>query len=179
METNTPIRSGYKVITTCSTKNFDFVRGLGVSEAFDYKDPDCGKKINLYTSNNLKYAWDTISTEATAKICAEALSSAPGGRYGALLPVSSPREDLKITNTLLYTSVGEDFDKFGMSFTGNQPRFEFLKTWSSDAALLLADGTVKPIPVNLRAGGLNGALEGLQVLKEGRNSAEKLVYRIA
>ncbi len=33
------------MITTCSPHNFPFVKSLGVTEAFDYKDPECGKKV--------------------------------------------------------------------------------------------------------------------------------------
>jgi hypothetical protein len=45
--------------------------------------------------------------------------------------------------------------------------------------VLLAAGKVKPHPMSLREGGLEGALVGMQAMKEGRYSGEKLVYRIA
>jgi hypothetical protein len=38
--------SGCDVITTCSTHHFAFVKSLGASEAFNYKDPDCSKKVS-------------------------------------------------------------------------------------------------------------------------------------
>ena len=40
------VHSGCDVITTCSPRNFPFVKSLGVSEAFDYNDPECAKKVN-------------------------------------------------------------------------------------------------------------------------------------
>lgn len=43
---------------------------------------------------------------------------------------------------------------------------------------LVRDGLVKPNPVRSMPGGLEGVKEGLEYLKEGKNSAEKLVYRI-
>jgi hypothetical protein len=49
------------VITACSPRNFGLVKGLGAVEAFDYKDPDCAKKIREYTHDNLKLCWDTIA----------------------------------------------------------------------------------------------------------------------
>ncbi len=41
--------SGCEVITTCSKKNFDLVKSLGASEAFDYNDPDVAKKVRYST----------------------------------------------------------------------------------------------------------------------------------
>lgn len=41
------VLSGCSVIAVCSEKNFAFVKSLGASAAFDYKDPDCGKKVGL------------------------------------------------------------------------------------------------------------------------------------
>ena len=37
--------SGCDVITTCSPKNFDFVKSLGASAAFDYKEENVGQKV--------------------------------------------------------------------------------------------------------------------------------------
>jgi NADPH:quinone reductase-like Zn-dependent oxidoreductase len=37
--------AGYDVITTCSKNNFDYVKGLGAVQVFDYKDPDVTEKI--------------------------------------------------------------------------------------------------------------------------------------
>jgi NADPH:quinone reductase-like Zn-dependent oxidoreductase len=37
--------AGYDVITTCSKKNFDYVKGLGAVQAFDYRDADTMEKI--------------------------------------------------------------------------------------------------------------------------------------
>jgi len=171
--------SGYNVITTCSPKHFDFVKKLGATEAFDYKDPEVSKKINEYTNNKLKYAWDTIGLDSSAKICAEALSTEPGTRYGSILSAKPPRDDIKFTSTLLYTGAGEDFEKFGQKFTGNAPRFEFQKGWTSEAVHLLANGKVKVHPVSLRKEGLKGAIDGMQEMKEGKHSGEKLVYKVS
>jgi NADPH:quinone reductase-like Zn-dependent oxidoreductase len=47
------IHSGCKVITTCSPRNFPFVKSLGVTEAFDYKDPECGKKVHISLATSI------------------------------------------------------------------------------------------------------------------------------
>ncbi|KKY29233.1 putative zinc-binding oxidoreductase [Phaeomoniella chlamydospora] len=171
--------AGYTVITTCSPKNFDFVKSLGASAVFDYKDPECGKKINEFTGNKLKYAWDTISTEESAAICAQGLSSGPGGHYGTILNPKFPREDVKYTSTLAYMAVGDAFEKFGQQFPAQDSLFEFQQGWVGEVAHLMAEGLIKVHPVSLRQGGLNGILDGFKDMKEGKYSGEKLVYRIA
>ena len=40
-------------------------------------------------------------------------------------------------------------------------------------------GLIKPNPVKLWEGGLDGANAGLDYMREGKNSGEKLVYRIS
>lgn len=47
------------------------------------------------------------------------------------------------------------------------------------AEKLLEEGKVRGHPVSVREGGLRGVIEGLEDLREGRVSGEKLVYRVA
>ena len=35
----------FPIVVTCSERNFPFVKSLGATEAFDYNDPECGKKV--------------------------------------------------------------------------------------------------------------------------------------
>jgi len=171
--------SGYEVLTTCSPKHFAMVKSLGASEAFDYNDPDVGKKINEYTKNGLKYAWDCISLKAATAICSEALSTKLESNYGSLLQTKLDREDIKHTFTLLYVATGETFDKYGSRFEGKASHFESAKKFMPEVEALFASGKVKPHPISLREGGLEGALVGMKDMKEGRYSGEKLVYRIS
>jgi len=172
--------AGYKVITTCSSKNFDLVKSRGADEVFDYTDPDVGSKIRKITGDKLKYAWDTVSEEKTAKICAEALSSSgEGAHYGTILNVKAPREDVKFTTTLMYTVFGEEFTKGGHPFPASKEDFEFGKVWFALTEKLVGEGKLKAHPASVRDGGLEGILKGLDDLKEGRVHGEKLVYRIS
>ena len=43
---------------------------------------------------------------------------------------------------------------------------------------LVKDGKIKPLPIKLWEGGLDRILAGLQYMKEGKVSAEKIVYKI-
>jgi threonine dehydrogenase-like Zn-dependent dehydrogenase len=149
-------------------------------EVFDYKDPECGKKIREYTKNGLKYAWDCVGTPEAAETCAEALTSEPGiARYGTILGPKFPRDDVTYTGTLAYRGTGEDFVRGGKTFTDNQKHADFQSKWWDIARTLLAAGRVRTHPVSLRPNGLEGVIEGLNIMKEGKYSAEKLVYKVS
>ncbi len=176
-------RSGLTVLTTCSERNFPLVKELGATAAFDYKSPDCARQIRDYTNNSLKYAFDCIALEPSARICADALSSTSGCVYSALLPVKLPREDVENKVTLAYTAAGEMFrfgpEGNGPEFPASQEDFEFAKMFWELAAKLLADGKFKVHPPSVRKGGLQGVLEGLQEMREEKVSGQKLVYRVS
>lgn len=133
-------RSGYTVITTCSPRNFEYVKSLGAEFVVDYNDANAGAQIREFTNNELKYAWDTVSIEASARICADALSttSAIAPVYGSLLPVKSPRNDVEAVSTVMHTVFGKDF-KFGpLDMPANQEDFQFGKMFFQLTEELLA-----------------------------------------
>lgn len=169
--------AGYKVITACSPKNNELVKSRGAVEVFDYNDPECGAKIRKLTDNKLKYCWDTI---CKAKICNEALSSdSEGYRYACVLfdDAPFPRKEIQPKVTLMYTMFGEHFKKYGGDFPASVDDYEFAKKWTSLAEKLIAEGKIKPQPKRVGTG-LEGILDGLEELKAGKVSGEKLVYRI-
>lgn len=43
---------------------------------------------------------------------------------------------------------------------------------------LVSSGAIKPNPVKLWEGGLESVNDGLQYMREGKNSGEKIVYRL-
>lgn len=88
------VLSGCQVITTCSPRNFPFVKALGAAEAFDYNDPDCAKKIREYTKDQLTRVFDCISEGASPKISSEAISS-KGGQVSYLLQAKHDRTDVE------------------------------------------------------------------------------------
>ncbi|KIW93585.1 uncharacterized protein Z519_06190 [Cladophialophora bantiana CBS 173.52] len=171
--------SGYTVIATCSPRNFDYVKSLGASEVYDYNDPQAPSKIRASTNNKLKLAWDTISEKPSAQFCADALSSEPGCKYGSILQVTSPREDVESTTTLMYTIFGEPF-KFGPhEFPAINEDFEYAKKFMAMAEGLLRDGKVKAHKQKVGKDGLEGVLKGMADQKSGKVSGEKLVFLVA
>lgn len=170
--------SGYKVLTTCSSRNFDLVKKLGADAVYDYKDSNSASKIREDTNNNLKLVFDTISLEDSVKFSDAALST-NGGDYSALLQVKLERANVKDRFTLAYTIIGEEFDFGPVKFPGKPEDKKFAEEFVPIAEKLLGDGTVKVHPPKVLPGGLDGILEGLQTMKEGKVSGEKLVYNVA
>ncbi|MCJ1252152.1 hypothetical protein MMC30_009390 [Trapelia coarctata] len=176
-------QSGLTVVTTASPRNHPLCKELGADAVFDYNDPTCAEQISDYTKNKLHHAFDTISNEQTAAICAAALSSSSSGSkiYSNLMPIDKlPRDDVQNNCTLAYSSLGEDFKigEKGQEMPGKNEDLEFASKFWSIAEELLSEGKVKPHPVDLRPGGLKGVLEGLDEMRKGKVSGKKLVYRI-
>ncbi|KAK1957318.1 GroES-like protein [Colletotrichum sublineola] len=89
---------GYIPIATCSLRNFNLVKKYGAEEVFDYNDPDCGKKIKLYTCNTLSYIIDPFTDLKSVALCYEAMGRA-GGYYACLemyLDYALERRSIKV-----------------------------------------------------------------------------------
>ena len=179
---NNGCSSGLEVITTCSQRNANFVKSLGADRVYDYHDADCGEKIRVDSKNKIRYAFDCHSEEPSLQICADALSSEPGSQYSGLVPFEKfPREDVEARRTLAYDCVGEDYNtKPGgpLREVGTES-YEFTIKFVAIVDQLVAEGKFKVHPPTVKPGGLAGISAGLDDLREGRVSGEKLVYRIA
>ena len=80
--------------------------------------------------------------------------------------------------TLAYTILGESF-KFGpQPFEGSKEDLDFGSKFWEISRKLLADGKVKVHPVQVEKGGLEGVFGGMKMMKEGKVSGKKLVYKI-
>jgi len=172
-------RSGYTVLSTSSPRNFEYVKSLGATEVFDYNEPNVGQKIREYTQNKLKLAWDTVSEGESANIVAEALSTEPGCRYGSILPNKFPREDVQYLSTLMYTIFGERFFFGPSEFPALPEDVEYTKEFFGITEKLLAEGKLKAHKAKVGKDGFEGVLKGLDDLKNGKVSGEKLVYRVS
>lgn len=167
--------SGLKVVSTSSPHNFDLLKKLGADKVFDYKEPGVGAKIREATGDNLKLVFDTFSEGTSPEISAAAISS-KGGKYGSILIVDKfPRNDVRNTWTLAYTALGEDFNN---QYPANQADAEFGARFWAASVDLINSGKIKPHPSHVGSGGLEGILQGLKDLKDGKVSGVKLVYKI-
>lgn len=177
------VRSGLNVVTICSPHSFEMVKSYGADTMLDYKDPDAGKRVREHTNNNLCYAIDCISTDKSAQICADALSSDVDRNltYSAVLYCNFPRSDVQVKVTVAHTIFGEDFIKPELgpeNFPRNVEDHEFGKSFWQLSEKLLMERKIRVHPLETRQGGLEGVLEGLDDLMQGAVSGKKLVYNL-
>ncbi|KIW38808.1 uncharacterized protein PV06_08647 [Exophiala oligosperma] len=174
--------SGFSVYTTCSPKNFDYVKSLGAIEAFDYNDEISISRLRDQTKDNeLRLAWDTIGTPASAEFCMKSLSTRSDCKYGCISypPVPISRADVKNVGTLMYSVFGEPFEKRGNNFPASPEDFAFTKRFMAITEELLAQGQLRPHAALVGKDGLEGVLKGMKDMKDGKVSGQKLVYLVA
>ncbi|PTB46105.1 hypothetical protein M441DRAFT_126557 [Trichoderma asperellum CBS 433.97] len=175
--------SGYKVITTASPRNFDYLKSLGADAVFDYNSPTVVGDIIAAAGGELALVWDCISEASSVKISAAAISP-KGGKLGLLLPpniddIHAINPNIEAGVTMAYSVFGNPFQR-GISSEGKPEDNEFAKKFRDISEKLLSEGKLKAPKIELNRGGsgLEGVLVGLEELRQGKVSAAKLIYTI-
>ncbi|KAJ3158189.1 hypothetical protein HDU86_003147 [Geranomyces michiganensis] len=172
--------AGWTVLTTCSPKNYDLVRSRGADAVFNYADADVAAQIRTHTHDKLAHVFDCISLQSSADICAQAIGPA-GGHYSALLDVKVNRPDVSSRMTLAYTAIGDGaiIKKFGGEWVAKPEDFDFqVKFWGLTEQLF-REKKLQAHPVDVRPGGLEGAIDGMDQMRKGKVSGKKLVYHVS
>jgi len=175
-------RAGLRPITTCSPSNFALVEGFGAEKAFDYRSPDCAKEIRAYTRNGLAYALDCASESDSAQLCYGAIGRA-GGRYCALEPVrqavAAARPSVRASCLMVLTMFGRR-----VALDGEYAREASAADRTLSAKIfaatqtLLDTGHIKSHPVKVLPGSWAGVMQGVDMIRTGAVSGEKLVVRV-
>jgi NADPH:quinone reductase-like Zn-dependent oxidoreductase len=84
--------AGYQVITTCSPRNFDYVKGLGAGHAFDYRSNTVTSDI-VGALNGRKLAGAFAVAAGSAGPCAEILRTCEEGKVLVLATAPGPSLD--------------------------------------------------------------------------------------
>lgn len=85
---------------------------------------------------------------------------------------------LCIPGTLLYTATGRAFDWPWKSYPVSTEDREQIVQFIKQLPPLVTNGEIKPLPIKLWEGGLEAIPDGLQYLRDGKASAQKVVYRL-
>ncbi|KAJ5634293.1 hypothetical protein N7528_002135 [Penicillium herquei] len=170
--------SGYKVITTCSERNFDLVKSYGADLVFDYNSPTCAQDIRTAAKNTLRYILDPFAEARTVRLCQEAMGRT-GGRYCAL---EQYQESLCTRKAIKHELV------MGGAITGRGVRLpepygipprpeigEWARSWYQSLQKLISAGKIKPAPVEIITGRFEGIMNGLERLRKGEVSGKKLI----
>ncbi|KAF5362712.1 hypothetical protein D9758_011743 [Tetrapyrgos nigripes] len=171
---------GLRVITTASPKHFDRLKnelGLEADRLFDYNDPEVTRKIRAYTNGNLRHAVDCISEGSTPNQVNECMSE-EGGTVSTLIPTQSDRPEVKHVVSVAYMLFGKAFD-FPFPCEASPGMVEFANKSSRMIEKLVAGGKMVLAPIKVFPDGLAGVQEGLEYMKSGKVSGEKVVFRIS
>ncbi|EFQ91374.1 hypothetical protein CFE70_002639 [Pyrenophora teres f. teres 0-1] len=86
------VASGYDVITTCSPRNFDYVKSLGATHVFDYNDASTIPAIiSLLRTNHNHHAGALAIGPNSMESCIPIVSSCPGRKFIAQASLPMPK----------------------------------------------------------------------------------------
>lgn len=174
--------SGYQPLAVCSPHNFALVQSRGASKCFDYNSPGCAAQIKQYTHNRLAFALDCVTTASSMRLCYDAIG-ANGGKYVSLDPFNSrvqrSRPDVKAFFCYALTIFGIPIDLDGEFARDAKPEDRKLaEKFVKIAETLIARGKVKAHPGMIKAGGLGGIIDALDLLRKGKISGKKVVFSV-
>ncbi|KAH8895441.1 zinc-binding oxidoreductase-like protein CipB [Thozetella sp. PMI_491] len=161
------VAAGYKVATTASSANAEYVKNLGATFVFDYKAPDVVSQIvKVFETEEFGGIVDCISLDDTQLLCAELLSRLGGGSLSVLrMPIQSAPENVTINFVngldpgLVRLDIGD-------------------AVWRKFVPAALAAGKLQAKPDALVLGGLEKVQTGIDMVRKGV-SAQKIVIHIA
>lgn len=78
------VAAGLNVVTTASRSNFEYVKSLGASQAFDHRDPTVVEDILKVLKSN-DFVIDCIGSAETQVACGKVLGQIGGGKLPMLL----------------------------------------------------------------------------------------------
>jgi hypothetical protein len=90
--------------------------------------------------------------------------------------VDAPRSDVKSIFFLGYSAFGRPYMFEGQEWPFVENEFEFVKRFVLFMERLLEEGKIKSHPATVREGGLEGIVQGMEDIRLGKISGEKLVY---
>ncbi|KAI1155925.1 zinc-binding oxidoreductase CipB [Nemania diffusa] len=159
------VAAGYEVITTASAHNFDYVKKLGASQAFDYNSSTVHEDLlNAFKSKTLAGVMDCIGAPAWA-ICVDIASKTPGNKFVATTKRGFPDPPEGVALEAVFGLTIKDDE------TGKSIYEDFLPK-------ALEAGAYKPAPEPLLAGqGLESVQAAVDLHRAGV-SARKIIVKL-
>ncbi|KAE9390324.1 GroES-like protein [Gymnopus androsaceus JB14] len=202
------VLSGLKVFVTASVAAHEELKVLGAEACFDYKAPGVAKQIQAAAGEEgIIYGLDTVCEKGSTDVCVDAMSTSRGGNIITLVHTVSEaienrrkdvhvefeatknrRKDVHVELILVYTQIGSALTLGGFLELPAMPQDKaatleyvseymprILENWKE------GEGTPKFNTQRLRhmQGGLEQIHEGLEIMRDGKYSREKLVYTVA
>ncbi|KAL6796179.1 GroES-like protein [Trichoderma sp. SZMC 28013] len=169
-------------IITVAGNGIDYVKSLNAADhIIDYRKGDVTQQILAAAgSAKIKIAFDAVSGHGSYERITEVLLASGGGHINMVDPPTDKTwkfpENIKFTRTFVSSAyhVSHSFINEEQAHADGEFAYFFYRYLS----YLLAEGKFRPHPVEILPDGLNGIVEGVQALYDGKVSAKKLVARV-
>lgn len=143
----------------------------GADAVIDYRGKSSKEIIDeakaLSSGYTLEHAYDAVTEAGSVQMCCDLLPDSASSKVTVVLPIP---DDLKAGKVeVSRTMVG----------TAHNVDAAFAEKYYNLMAGWLASGQFKGNHVKLMPGGLAGVREGLELLRQGKVSGQKLVYKIS
>lgn len=176
---------GLNVITTASAKHHEFLTSIGADKVFDYKDDKVVSNIKNYAHGNIAYALDTVATKETFQQTYDATEGSEHVLLDNLLLLgekdikTDSKRNVDIHYTLVYVINGEDHYAYRHLLGKTSPELvaDYTKFWQEELPPHLDE--IKTAKLTVLPAGLGSVNKALELLVDGRQSGEKLVFRAA
>ncbi|KAL6895011.1 GroES-like protein [Trichoderma evansii] len=172
--------SGLQVYTVCSRASHGLVKQCGADYIFYHDEPSTLELLQITTKGRIKIAVDCIATEQSAATCASNMEIF-GGKYISLTgagQIHDPR--ITTVNIFGFTMLNREFlfESKGIRAEINVQDVIFAAGFAPRAERLIALNAIKHSTAEVRPGGLNGIVSGLEDMKAGRVRRKRLIYVI-
>ncbi len=168
-------------IITVVGSGIDSVQSLETADHIvDYRKGDVAKAIlAALDGKKVQHALDAVSSGNSHKVIAEVLAAGGGGEANMLDPVEDENwkwpENVKFSRTFVASAY---FRKHAyISEEQAAADGEFAYFFYRYISYVLSEGKFKPHPHEVLPSGLDGVVEGIQRLYDGKVSTRKLIVR--
>lgn len=169
-------------IITVAGSGIDFVKSLNAADIIiDYRTGDVAQKIiEAAGSTKIKLAFDSISDPRSYEPISKVLATLGGGTINTVDPVYDNSwkfpDNVRLSSTMVGSSHGDTWGIVNDEQAKVDPEFAYW--FYRYLSHLLAEGKIKPHPVEVLPDGLDGIVAGVQALFDRKVSAKKLVARL-
>jgi NADPH:quinone reductase-like Zn-dependent oxidoreductase len=172
--------TGLHVITTCSPSSVDYVKHYGADDVYDYNDPQALSRI-ISTYPDLGLAFDGFSAGVSTDFCCRSVAKI-GGKVVSLDPMAKSKiTGVDLVPILMYTLFGKPFallQPIGPSFPAKPEDRAGLVKFYQILPSLISGGLLRSPPTRVLGEGLVYLEQGLDMLRTGRVSREKIVVKL-
>lgn len=160
---------GLTVITTCSAKNFEFVKELGADVVYDYHE-------QFDIDSDITWALDTVSTPETIQRVYDYCNDKTIAFDNLLGLQPQGNKNMRLGSTLVYTALGESVD-IGPTRFESTPELvaAYNEFWTEKVPGLI--GQLRTANLLVLPPGLASAQAAFEVLESGSQSGQKVVFR--